>query len=71
MFFTDGLTELRDAADVYFEDVLADVLRDCHDLPAAEVVERLMRAGEAFSARPPADDLAILCIHLTAAPDVH
>jgi phosphoserine phosphatase RsbU/P len=71
VFFTDGLGELRDADDTYFEDVLADVLAECHDLPAAEVVERLMRAGEEFSARPPADDLTVLCIHVTAAPEVH
>ena len=71
VFFTDGLTELRDAGGGFFEDAIPGVLADCHDLPAAEVVERLMRAGEAFSARPPADDLAILCIHLTAAPEVH
>jgi len=71
VFFTDGLTDLRDAADVYFEDVLADVLAGCHDLTAAAVVEKLMRAGEAFSARPPADDLTVLCIRVTAAPAVH
>ena len=71
VFFTDGLTELRGRDDGFFEDAIPDVLTGCHDLPAAEVVDKLMRAGEAFSARPPADDLAILCIHLTAAPEVH
>jgi serine phosphatase RsbU (regulator of sigma subunit) len=71
VFSTDGLTELRDADDAYFEDAMSGVLDGWHDTPAAEVVERLMRAGEAFSARPPADDLAVLCIHYTAAPEVH
>jgi serine phosphatase RsbU (regulator of sigma subunit) len=71
VFFTDGLTELRDASGTFFEDVLPDVLAGCHDVPAAAVVERLMRTGEAFSARPPADDLAVLCIHYTARPGVH
>lgn len=71
VFFTDGLTELRDASGAFFEDALPEVLSDCHDLPAAALVERLMRAGQEFSARPPADDLAILCIHLTSSPAVH
>lgn len=71
VLFTDGLTELRDASGAFFEDALPDVLRGCHDLPAAALVERIMQAGEEFSARPPADDLAILCIHLTTSPAVH
>ncbi len=71
LFFTDGLTELRDASGGFFEDALPDVLRGCHDLPAAEVVDRLLQEGEAFSARPPADDLAVLCIHLITPPAVH
>jgi hypothetical protein len=47
------------------------VLAACHDLPAADVVARLMAAGAAFSARPPGDDLALLCIRLLADPEVH
>ena len=39
--------------------------------PSADVVARLMAAGEAFSARPPGDDLALLCIRLVADPEVH
>ena len=40
-------------------------LAGCHGMPSAEVVSKLVEAGERFSARPPADDLAVLCIRLT------
>jgi serine phosphatase RsbU (regulator of sigma subunit) len=71
VLFTDGITELRDASGGFFEDDMDAVLAACHDLPAADVVARLMAAGEAFSARPPGDDLALLCIRLLADPEVH
>ena len=64
--FTDGIAELRDADGGFFESLMADVLAGCHDRPAAEVVEELVAAGERFSAREPSDDLAVLCIRLTA-----
>jgi len=63
--FTDGITELRDAAGRFFEGEMAGLLAGCHGWPAARVVEELVRAGEEFSARPPGDDLAVLCIRLT------
>ena len=63
--FTDGIAELRDEDGRFFEDFMADELAGCHGARAAGVVERLVRAGERFSARPPADDLAVLCIGLT------
>ena len=47
---------------------MAAVLDGCHGRPAAEVVRKLLRAAEAFSARPPADDLALLCIRLRREP---
>ncbi len=71
VLFTDGIAELRDADGGFFEDHMAAVLRDCHDAPAADVVDRLIEAGNGFAARPPADDMAVLCIHLTAATAVH
>ena len=64
VMFTDGIAELRDAGGSFFEDHMATVLTGCHGRPAAEVVARLLAAAEAFSARPPADDLALLCIRL-------
>ena len=63
--FTDGIAELRDAEGQFFESRMAAELAGCHGMPAADVVTRLVEAGERFSARPPADDLAVLCIRLT------
>jgi serine phosphatase RsbU (regulator of sigma subunit) len=63
--FTDGITELRDAHGGFFEDPMEDVLAGCHGRAAAEVVADLVRAGEKFSARPPGDDVAVLCLRLT------
>jgi len=71
VLFTDGIAELRDARGRFFEDEMSGVLTACHDLPTAAVVARLMAAGEAFSARPPGDDLALLCIRLVTEPGVH
>ena len=49
----------------FFEDEIADLLAGRHDTPAAEIVADLATAGAAFSARPPADDVALLCIRVT------
>ncbi len=66
VLFTDGIAELRNAQGLFFEDQMAAELEGCHDMPCAQVLERLMAAGEMFAARPPADDQALLCIRLTA-----
>jgi len=71
VLFTDGIAELRDERGGFFEDEMGDLLAASHDMPTADVVARLMAAGEAFSARPPGDDLALLCIRLVADPGVH
>jgi len=71
VLFTDGIAELRNSGGRFFEDEMGGVLDACHDMPAAGVVARLMAAGEAFSARPPSDDLALLCLRLVADPGVH
>lgn len=71
VLFTDGIAELRDGSGRFFEFEMSGLLAACHDMPTAEVVARLMAAGEAFSARPPGDDLAVLCIRLVADPGVH
>jgi serine phosphatase RsbU (regulator of sigma subunit) len=68
VLFTDGIAELRDAGGGFFEDEMAAVLQGCHGRPAAEVIARLLRAAGEFSARPPADDLALLCIRLRREP---
>lgn len=64
VLFTDGIAELRDADGSFFEDVMGDVLATCHGVPADEVASKLLEAADAFSARPPSDDLALLCIRL-------
>ena len=71
VLFTDGIAELRDERGRFFEDEMSGVLAACHDMPTADVVARLMTAGETFSARPPGDDLALLCIRLVMDPGVH
>ncbi len=68
VMFTDGIAELRDDADSFFEDQMASVLQGCHGCRAATAVDALLQASEAFSARPPADDLALLCIRLRRDP---
>jgi serine phosphatase RsbU (regulator of sigma subunit) len=68
VLFTDGLAEMRDVHGEFFEDHMAAALRDCHDRPAEEVVERLLAAGRRFSAGVPADDVAVLCIRVTGGP---
>jgi sigma-B regulation protein RsbU (phosphoserine phosphatase) len=65
VLFTDGITELRNEDGEFFEDEIADLLAGRHDTPAAEIVADLATAGAAFSARPPADDIALLCIRVT------
>jgi serine phosphatase RsbU (regulator of sigma subunit) len=66
VLFTDGLGELRDAEGRLFETCMAEELAGSHGERAADVVARLVAAGERFTARPPDDDLAVLCIGLTA-----
>lgn len=69
--FTDGIAELRNAGGGFFEDVMGSVLAECHDRPAAETVQRLAQAADAFSARPASDDVALLCVRLTGEPEVN
>jgi serine phosphatase RsbU (regulator of sigma subunit) len=65
VLFTDGIAELRDAGGRFYEQRMDEELANCHGMPAADVVARLVEAGERFTTRPPADDLAVLCIRLT------
>ena len=68
LLFTDGLAELRDAAGVFFEEELPQVLDDCRGASAAATVDTVLAAAADHAARPPADDLAVLCLRLTADP---
>jgi len=71
VLFTDGITELRNAEGEFFEDEMAGLLAGRHDTPAADIVADLAAAGEAFSARPPGDDLALLCVRVTVGRTVY
>lgn len=66
VLFTDGIAELRDGEDRVFEEHMAEVLAGRHGDKAADVVAELLTAVKRFTARPPADDLAVLCVGLTA-----
>ena len=64
--FTDGITELRDADGRFFEDGHGRRSSPAATARAPPTSSRAScAAGERFSARPPADDLAVLCIRLT------
>jgi sigma-B regulation protein RsbU (phosphoserine phosphatase) len=71
VFFTDGIAELRDDEGGFFEEHMAAALAGMHGRSAADVVSELLAAGEDFSVRPAADDVAILCVGLTDAPAVN
>ena len=64
------LAELRDAHGGFFEESMAAALTGTRHGGAAATVAALLAAAEDFSARPPADDLAVLCIGLTEAAGV-
>ncbi len=71
VLFTDGVAELRDEHGRFFEESMAASLAGAHGRSAATTVAALLAAAESFSARPPADDLAVLCIGLTGIAAVH
>ncbi len=70
VFFTDGLSELRDAHGGFFEDALPGVLAGMHDHPAAEVVAHLFERAREFTSQVPADDIAVVCLRLKQHPEV-
>ena len=67
VMFTDGIAELRDEHGGFFEECMAASLAGQHGRSARAAVDALMAAGRRFTARPAADDLAVLCIGLTDA----
>lgn len=68
LLFTDGLAELRDTQGRFFEEALPGVLDACRGASAAATVDAVLAAAAGHAARPPADDLAVLCLRLTAGP---
>jgi len=62
VMFTDGITELRNSRGDFFEDHMHAALEGVHGGGATAAVDRLLAAAQRFSARPPSDDLAVLCV---------
>jgi hypothetical protein len=65
LFCTDGLTELRDSGESFFEDRLPEVLEGLTGATAATVVARVLEDALAFAGRPLPDDLVVACVRLT------
>jgi serine phosphatase RsbU (regulator of sigma subunit) len=65
VFLTDGIAELRDARGRFYDEArLAQVLDELRGLSPQELVQRLAADAAAFSARAPADDIAIVAVRL-------
>jgi len=71
VLFTDGIAELRNTQGRFFEDQMAAELAGCHGHDAGATVERLLTAATRFAARPPTDDIAVLCIGLAEPTEVN
>jgi len=69
LFFSDGLSELRDAEGSFYEDRLPEVLAALAGATAASVVARVLEDAAGFSAEPLADDLALVCLRYRPARD--
>jgi serine phosphatase RsbU (regulator of sigma subunit) len=65
LFFTDGLSELRDADGRFYEERRLDgVLVDLAGLPPQELVDRLYEDALSWAERPPHDDIALVAVRL-------
>ena len=66
LLYTDGLSEARNQHDCeYGDDRLPMLLGECHQLPAAALVNRLLEDVSEFSlARPRSDDLTLMAIEM-------
>jgi len=66
LLYTDGLSEARDNSNnEYGDDRLPTLLGECHQLPAAALVNRLLAdVSEFSSARPRSDDLTVMAIEM-------
>jgi serine phosphatase RsbU (regulator of sigma subunit) len=67
-FFTDGVTEARDAAGRYFEDRLTDELAGLAGRSAAEMVAAVRDRVTSFSGNQLRDDMTILALRAGAPP---
>jgi len=66
LLYTDGLSDVRDAAGRFYEDERLDgALMELRDLPAAELLQGLLEDAGAFGGRTPTDDVALVLIRRT------
>jgi len=67
LFFTDGLSELRDGDGRFYEEErLPQALTEMAALPPDRLVEELHADALAFAGHPPHDDIALVAVRLTA-----
>jgi serine phosphatase RsbU (regulator of sigma subunit) len=65
LFFTDGLSELRDASGKFYEEArLPQVLAELAALGPAQLVDELYADALAWTERPPHDDIALVAVRL-------
>ncbi|WP_168801595.1 SpoIIE family protein phosphatase [Glycomyces buryatensis] len=62
VFFTDGVTERRDAAVMFGHDRIVRAVRDVAGKPARAIATALLEAVQQFSPDAPRDDIAILVV---------
>ena len=68
LFYTDGLSEARDAAGQFYEDARLDqALVELRDRPAAQLLEGLVDDATAFAGHAPTDDVALVLVRRAAA----
>jgi len=69
LFYTDGLSDARDAAGLYYEDARLDqALEELRDRPAAQLLEGLIDDVTTFAGHPPTDDVALVLVRRTGGP---
>lgn len=66
VFYTDGLSELRDSRGEFYEErALAAALGELGHLEPDRLVDALYADALAFSARPPHDDMALVAVRVS------
>jgi sigma-B regulation protein RsbU (phosphoserine phosphatase) len=70
VFYTDGVSEARSQAGLFGEERLAELLRTCGSVDAAEIAQRIETDVLAFREGPTADDMAVLVLRVREADEV-
>jgi serine phosphatase RsbU (regulator of sigma subunit) len=70
VFYTDGVSEARSQAGLFGEERLAELLRTCGSVDAAEIAQRIETDVLAFREGPTADDMAVLVLRVREADGV-